>query len=113
MKRLAQPGELHRVNPPRPLDPFDHGLLPGLAHIGGLDRALRSPGAGDAERPQPPFVPDKPGRGRGHDRAGRVDPRRQVPQPVPAAPPGHGDLTPQHHVLEQLADVPVVGPPGR
>ncbi len=47
------------------------------------------------------------------DRVVGIDPRRQVPQPLPSLPAGDRDLAPLHHEVEQLLDVAVVGPPGR
>ena len=105
--------ELGRVDPPDPLDPLDHGRLAGLGHVGWLDRAHRPAGAGDAQRGQPALVADAPGlAGRDH-RVVRVDPFGQVPEPVAAAAARHRDLAAQHHVLEHLGDVAVVGPAGR
>ena len=96
-----------------PLTPFDDGRLARLAHVDRLHRALRPAGPGDAEGAQPPLVTGAPRLLGGDDRVVGVDPRRQIPQPLPSLPAGDRDLAPLHHEVEQLLDVAVVGPPGR
>ena len=70
--------------------------------------------AGDAERGEPPLVPDPMGVvfRREHD-AGRIHALRQVPEPLAADAPGDRDLAAHHQELQHLGDVAVVGPPGR
>src|SRR5258708_33426144 len=69
------------IDPPRALDALDDGLFASLAHVHGLDRALWSPGAGDAQGAQPPLVADGQRLARGDDRASRRDASGQGPQP--------------------------------
>jgi hypothetical protein len=103
-ERLA---ELRRVDSPLAFDAFDDGGLAGLANVDRFDRTFRSPGAGDAQGSQPPFVADATRLACGDHRVIGVDPCRQVPQPL-AAPSSSGrDFAPQHHELQQLGDVAV------
>ena len=96
-----------------PLTPSTTAGSPGLPHVGLLDPVFRPPCAGDAQGAQPPLVADAQRLLRRDHRLIGVDPFCQVPQPVPALAPGDRDLAPPHHVLQQLRDVAVVGPPGR
>lgn len=93
-KRLPEMG---RIDSPLSINTLDLGGLTGVAHIHRLDRDLRCTGAVDTQSVQSPNVPQPECLVGRHDRVVRIDPSRQIPQPIVAVAPGHRDLTTPHH----------------
>ena len=69
----------------------------------GEQAALLEP---DAERAEALLVERTPSLRLGHGVAGRVDPLGEIPEPLPPAPSGDGDLAPEVQDRQHVADAP-------
>lgn len=79
--RLIQP---ERIDPPFAPDTLDHRQL---ADVDAVDRALQPAGSGDTQGTQQPLAAGPQRLVDGDDQVVGIDPRRQVPQPVPPTRP--------------------------
>jgi hypothetical protein len=110
---VAEPLEVRRLHPPRPLHALDHGRLAGVADVRRLGAVRGTLRARDAQGQQPAAVPLRERLVGVGQRLVVVHPLGQVPQLLPAERVRDRDLVALEHVPEHLLDVLVVRPAAR